>query len=488
MNPIYSFKKRSSAMKKFLSIALCLVLVLSCVSVFAAADDDAVKVRVYKINPEHYYEGCICIYTPERGETLGSEGQSFAWWAVVVFEEDAASGGYKCTATYPLGGDAKGDVAIPANGFILAGNTGNDWPALFEGATGSEWYYNDTNEQGIPYSECPNYATDHVKEDLEVIASIKVGDIMYLDGVDLGSENLNTNEDEETIFYYSDNYESFAYVSTEKPAPVVDEPSVEPSEEPSVEPSEEPSAAPSGDTVKETITIDGKIDDLGWTSSNANWITLSKWFVDEDFDVKGETVKYAVRSDADNVYIAIEIGHNWSDIAADSDLSTTAGLDAAVTTGTRVRLWIGGGADGAPAGFFDILRHNGEVKTLYRKVETTEISAAINGKILEICLPKTGHEQFTIGEKAKLNVNFSDIIYGEEGNKYAQINAFEEEQNANWKTDANYPEFDMAAIALGEVAKGNEKPVPSTSDNGIIALAVIASLAVAGAVIVKKSR
>lgn len=34
----------------------------------------------------------------------------------------------------------------------------------------------------------------------------------------------------------------------------------------------------------------------------------------------------------------------------------------------------------------------------------------------------------------------------------------------------------------------SEKPVPPTSDNGIVALAVIASLAIAGAVIVKKSR
>ncbi len=47
---------------------------------------------------------------------------------------------------------------------------------------------------------------------------------------------------------------------------------------------------------------------------------------------------------------------------------------------------------------------------------------------------------------------------------------------------------EFEAYAVKEVSEPSTPEVPTTSDNGIVALAVIASLAVAGAVIVKKSR
>lgn len=63
-------------MKKIVAFALSVVMVLACFCVFAVADDEAVKIPVYKINPEYYYEGCVAIYTHERGDVLGQEGQT----------------------------------------------------------------------------------------------------------------------------------------------------------------------------------------------------------------------------------------------------------------------------------------------------------------------------------------------------------------------------------------------------------------------------
>ena len=45
-------------MKKIVAFALSVVMVLACFCVFAVADDEAVKIPVYKINPEYYYLNC----------------------------------------------------------------------------------------------------------------------------------------------------------------------------------------------------------------------------------------------------------------------------------------------------------------------------------------------------------------------------------------------------------------------------------------------
>lgn len=113
-------------MKKIVALALSVVMVLACFCVFAVADDEAVKIPVYKINPEYYYEGCVTIYTHERGDVLGQEGQNFAWWNVRVFDYDEATGGYKCTEVLPGDGTDKTNTAIPENGFVLGANGGNN--------------------------------------------------------------------------------------------------------------------------------------------------------------------------------------------------------------------------------------------------------------------------------------------------------------------------------------------------------------------------
>ena len=470
--------KGATPMKKFVSLALCFVLLIGCLGVFATADD-GVAIRVYKINPETYDEGCICIFTPERGEVLGAPSQNFAYWAVVVFEEDEATGGYKCTATYPLDSSDKTNVAIPANGFILAGNTGNDWPSLFATATGNEWFYSSSNSQGIPYSECPNYATDRVKEDLALIANIQVGDVMYLNGIDLASSMLNTNEDEETIFYYSDEFECNAFVTTVKPDISVVDPSEEPSkeesseepskEEPSEEPSKEepsdPIAPVTGDLVNVALgkayTTDalfrqgGREDNWGW-SENAEIA-----YPDED----GITLTDGIHAAEDALYSdpawigfntstpsTTENGYAWMIV----DLGKAENIEKLV-------LYLGG--KGLTSGL-----------SLSEKVEFFVSNDNENWtSVGEAVIPE---DDDTVHEAAAV-LELDKAVSA----KYIQARVSREK---GWMFVSEFEAY--AAQSGSEAPSTSEKPTEPTSDNGIVALALISVLAIAGAVIVKKSR
>ncbi len=304
--------------------------------------------------------------------------------------------------------------------------------------------------------------------------------------------------------------------------PTSDVPSDTPSDIPSDTSSDIPSDASSETSsgpviVKETIKVDGKLDDLGWTSKNASFAKMDDWF-STDVDMKGATVSYAVRSDDNNVYIAVQIARDWTDISADLPLSganTDAGkaeVDKAVVTGSRIRLWIGGEND-AVAGFYDIVRQNGKIKTFFGKVATTNITAGIDGDTIEICLPKTG--DVTIGDTVKLAVNYSDNCFGEDGKAYNQIISCERPKDVNyWSSSKCYTEFNLKTLALGEVELGNEssdasssnttstanssaatsstattsQSKPGAGDAGIIVFTVIGVIALAGAVVAIRVR
>ena len=419
-------------MKKIIAIALSVVMVLACLSVFAVADD-AVKIPVYRIDPEYYLEGCVAVYTSERGEILGQEGQNFAWWTVLVFDYDEATGGYKCTASLAADGTDKTNTAIPANGFVIGANGGNNWPELFATATGSEWFYNESNNEGIPYSECPNYNTAHIEAALALIKAVQVGDIYYLDGVSLDNKDLNTNEDGETIFYYSENFQSNAFLSSVKPAEDVVDESTAPAEESKTE--EKPAAKGENILKGLTYTVEGTQRTDGYGDTNTDGTCKNRL--------------------TDGVW-----GDGNVDNVAGYDSAATITFDLGSVTklaGLKFDAYAGAWGIALPTAVEVSVSDDGTNFTSLKAFNVEECVASTDG--------------WTI-----YNFEITDAFSA----RYIKI-AYE--GSHTWISEV---EAYAAAETPAEESEGGK--TEPTSDSGIIALAVVASLAAAGAVVIKKSR
>ena len=416
-------------MKKIVALALSVVMVLACFCVFAVADDEAVKIPVYKINPEYYYEGCVAIYTHERGDVLGQENQNFAYWTIRVFDYDEATGGYKCIVSDAEMGKDKTNTEIPENGFVLGANGGNNWPHIFSEATGSEWYYNDSNDEGIPYKDCPNYNTEHVIAALALIANINVGDIYYLDGISLDNADLNTNEDGETIFYYSDNFVSNAFLSSVKPdETVVDEPS---KEDPT------PVTTTKNVAAGKSYVVEGASD----SSYLDNGSKLTDGVLPESASYSDPAIVGLVSSSAfytENGFSQVTI-----DLGAETKL-------------TGFATYISNLKDAGVAAASSIIYEYSVDGTNF-----TEI----------------GEGSYDVDIATEAGVTAKNTIDADVSARYVRV-----------KFVAGEGVWMMVSEIEAYTTVSGGKPTEPTSDSGIIALAVVASLAAAGAVIIKKSR
>ena len=199
-------------MKRTLSLILALALIVFCIP-FAASADEELRINFMKADAVNPGEGTTTIYSYAGwGEELTKPGFTFEWSAVAVFDYDESTGGYRVTATYERQ-PAKSDVKIPEKGFAIAYNMGNNWPALFENATGNEWYYYASNTDGTPYSQCPNFVSDYNEANGAVIAGLQIGDIFYLVGCDLAHATVRDNGKN----YWEEGYESGTYITSVKP-------------------------------------------------------------------------------------------------------------------------------------------------------------------------------------------------------------------------------------------------------------------------------
>ena len=168
-------------MKKFVSFALAIALVCALAAAMAgaafAADKADITINGFNC-PEN--EGVTAVLT---GETVGAE---LYWWYVLTFEPDSASGGYKCVDKKTIGeGEETGtiskkDMAIPAGGFAIGSNTGNDYPSLGQ-------------------TDKPNYVTAANNAAFNAVQATEVGDIVYLVGVDLEKGTIDDNATDEQI-------------------------------------------------------------------------------------------------------------------------------------------------------------------------------------------------------------------------------------------------------------------------------------------------
>lgn len=193
-----------------LVMTLILMLSFSAAAAFTAPDYDPANTTediglMLANNIE--FEGVVGI------QTTGTFNS--AWRTAVLFELDSETGAYKAIETFPAGGTGP-DWTIGDNQFIVEANGGNNWPELFAGATGDEWYYNDSNMQGIPYKDCPNFNNDKEQAWGTVLASVQVGDLYHLVGVDPANAIIIANYPvDETYAHITNNadYVTYSYLT-----------------------------------------------------------------------------------------------------------------------------------------------------------------------------------------------------------------------------------------------------------------------------------
>ena len=237
---------------------------------------------------------------------------------------------------------------------------------------------------------------------------------------------------------------------------------------------------PVAPVVKETIKIDGKLNDDGY--DKAEWFADGLWQSNKETDpvIADLDVQYTVRSDDDNIYLTIKVNQGV-------DFAAALDPNAAFTQvgATDFRLWFLG--DGMETRTFYDLLWDGEAFVPFReKVATEELTfAAETGDDyinLEIAIAKSS---LKITDSFKLMVTYStpNCVKPDGTTAY---NAFHmtacDEMPSGWSGNADaYETYACADIALGTKA-------PATGDEGILVFALLGLVAIAGAAITIKSK
>ena len=237
---------------------------------------------------------------------------------------------------------------------------------------------------------------------------------------------------------------------------------------------------PVAPVVKETIKIDGKLNDDGY--DKAVWFADGLWQSNKETDpvIADLDVQYTVRSDDDNIYLTIKVNQGV-------DFAAALDPNAAFTQvgATDFRLWFLG--DGMEKRTFYDLLWDGEAFVPFReKVATEELTfAAETGDDyinLEIAIAKSS---LNITDSFKLMVTYSTPNCVRADGTVA-YNAFHmtacDEMPSQWSGNADaYETYACADIALGTKA-------PATGDEGILVFALLGLVAIAGAAVTIKSK
>ena len=253
-------------------------------------------------------------------------------------------------------------------------------------------------------------------------------------------------------------------------------------------------------TVKETITVDGVLDDNGWASDK--WVVVNGdngfWQQQWEFQTGAKVCpdfeyKYQLRADDTKLYAAVVI---------DGEI-----VDGGNGNGTFVRFWVRDNDEATVyTSFYDFGFADGAITTAakYNTSTTTNAGAVIEGTtvdakasvvggntVIEFSIDiaefsEDGNFDYYICASQKVGDDFGTLYYpaapigptSEEGGDAHQPHA-----NLPWlswhvETDAT---VNVADIALGEVT-------PVTGDAGIYAIAALALVAMLGTAVVIKKR
>ncbi len=231
---------------------------------------------------------------------------------------------------------------------------------------------------------------------------------------------------------------------------------------------------PDAPVVKETIEIDGKLDDDGY--DKAVWFSDGIWQGLNDPQIADLDIAYTVRSDDDNIYLAIKVNQG---------VDFEKALDPAAwdqSGATNFRIWLLG--DGMETRTFYDLLWDGEAFIPHRQKTATDeltFAAGIGDDYInmEIAIAKSS---LNITDSFKLMVTYSTPHCGEGDN--VKYNAFHmtacDEMPSGWSGNADaYENYICGDIELGTKA-------PATGDESVLVFAVLGLLAIAGAAVAIK--
>ncbi len=143
---------------------------------------------VFGVNGVNSYveEGQVLLLTPSYGSSVDALGNNYDWCKVAVFDWSSKDGAYILKSVdATLGQGMQKSALIPPNGFAIAVNLGNNYPAL-----------------GI--TDKPNYTNSTANNVFNNISSVAIGRKAYLTGIDIKNSTFeyegNINE------YYSSDF------------------------------------------------------------------------------------------------------------------------------------------------------------------------------------------------------------------------------------------------------------------------------------------
>ncbi|MDL2287570.1 GDSL-type esterase/lipase family protein [Eubacteriales bacterium OttesenSCG-928-G02] len=169
-------------MKKAITALLLIIIVISVIPAYSAAENDII-LDINALNKGTNEEGRSLILTPKSGNAANG----FAWWRTVTFEYNDKESAYIITSISKMAGSnyVKNNY-IPKNGFVLCVNVGNDYSA-----TGGE-----------------NFINALSKNTYENIANLEVGMKAYVSGMNFEDNTIDINDEK----HYSDKFVSNAKI------------------------------------------------------------------------------------------------------------------------------------------------------------------------------------------------------------------------------------------------------------------------------------
>ncbi|MBR4053221.1 MAG: discoidin domain-containing protein, partial [Clostridia bacterium] len=215
--------------------------------------------------------------------------------------------------------------------------------------------------------------------------------------------------------------------------------------------------------VKETIAIDGKLDDNGY--DKAVWFSDGIWQSVNGATLADLDVSYTVRSDDDNIYLTIKVNQGV-------DFEKALDLNAWDQSGaTNFRIWLLG--DGMETRTFYDLLWDGEAFVPFRQKSATDeltFAAGIGDDYInmEIAIAKSS---LNITDSFKLMVTYSTPHCLKDDGTTA-YNAFHmtacEAMPSGWSGNADaYQSYNCADIALGTKVPSTEPDEPEVPENEI---------------------
>ena len=411
--------------KRIIAFALVALTVCACFAFGVSADTEEKKpIWVTHFN-DSTVEGAGVIFTDSASY------QGCAWWLHISFAPASEVGVYEVKEISDGTKEGKGTpLAIPEGGFVYAANYGNNWPAL-------------------GHSDKPNYVTEACSGCIDGLkASVQVGQKYHFYGLDLENKTVPTTTSDK-------NWYDEGYVCTAEYALCT---------------GEHGGSTPT--PVKETITVDGELNDNGWKADGWKEVTpeTGRWQTEPTTE-DTLSYKYQLRADDEYLYVAVE--------------AACKSVDGGNGNGTNLRFWINSDPEATIyTHFYDVFTQGGETKVLAKRNTSKTENKGENIENSTIEAKYVGGEEKVVVEfKVKLSeINCTEgfryfICVSNKVNENlclynAQIPLTDADRLANfpyklWNKETE-TSVTVADIKLGEIGGDPQPPVDDDPDKKYI--------------------